>query len=129
MIDLEAAMEIQTHLGSGCDVSPSGSGLEVRTPLQYPNQDNIYVFVHEKDGRIIVTDGGDTIYKYRLSDDPDYLWARRICGTFSVTFDHPDILRDHVHLSAVPQVVMDVAMAAMTLAYIAWSSAPETEEE
>ena len=88
-----------------CELLPDGR-LSIVTPFFYPDHDRIEVYLREKDGRIIISDLGETLrHLYAQGIDvlgsPNLKYASsKIAGGFNATLDNGIIRKEGTPASA-----------------------------
>jgi hypothetical protein len=122
---------IRTYLatlkeGFSCSTAPNGR-LCIVTPYLYPDHDNIEVFVREKDGRVLVSDLGETLrYLDSLGLDivatPNYAFAASQLATGLGVGLRDGVLHKEGAPQEVGRLVFDVLAAAKAIAALVYGS-------
>ena len=100
----------------------SETKLRVQTPLRFPDGDTVDVFVLEEDGRLWVTDYGDTFdwlssqcWESGLTDAERRI-VKRVCLSFGVEFNHGQLEQAVKSADKLADEILSVAQAAVRIA-------------
>ena len=109
-----------------CTEMPSGS-VRVRTRLTYPDGTLVDVFLMGRaDGRVVVTDFGDTIGWLRMRSDKDLTRGQnrkiaRVCQSLNVARTQNRVTVMAKNCRALGDPVVRVAQAAVLISHIGFS--------
>ena len=123
MLAANLADTLAHDLGGMFEFEPfSETKLRVQTPLRFPDGDLVDVFVLEEDGRLWVTDYGDTFdwldsqcWESGLTDAERRI-VQRVCLSFGVEFNHGQLEQAVKSADKLADEILTLAQASARIA-------------
>lgn len=122
MLITEFHESLESVLRKQFECSPvPGEQVQVQTPLLFPDGDMVDVFVLEQDGRLVVTDYGDTLSWLSSQfwepgfTDAEMRIAKEVCRSLGVEFNRGQLEINADSLADAADAVLSVAQAAVRI--------------
>ena len=123
MVIAEFQESLASELRKQFECSPVPDGqVQVQTPLLFPDGDMVDVFVFEREGRLVVTDGGDTLdwlsgqFWEPGFTDAERRIAKEVCRSLGVELNQGQLEIKADSLTDAADAVLSLAQASVRIA-------------